>query len=338
LLAGLFDGFKGAVIAIVLQALVRIGRRSLTTRFLVGLAIAAFVAMFVCNVPFPFVVLAAAAAGLVLSGNGSRANGLADSSSGQSGEHEGVLPNDARGRPATWRYSLSLLCVFGLLWLGPVAALYMVAGVDNVFSNLGSFFSKLAVVTFGGAYAVLSYVAQEAVEVHDWLSPGEMIDGLALAETTPGPLILVVQFVGFVAAFRNPGMLPPWVAGLFGSLLTLWVTFVPCFLWIFLGAPHIERLRDNRWLRGALSAVTAAVVGVIANLAVWFTLHAMFAEVKSVSISGLGIEWPVWATIHWGTMWITFVALLMIFRLNASVVVTLAVTGLMGMAGKLLGG
>ena len=170
--------------------------------------------------------------------------------------------------------------------------LLLTLGSDDVFSQIAVFFSKMAVVTFGGAYAVLAYVAQQAVETYGWLGPGEMLDGLGLAETTPGPLIMVVQFVGFLGGYRNPGALDPMLAGTLAGMLTTWVTFVPCFLWIFLGAPYVEALRGNRALGGALAAITAAVVGVILNLAVWFALHVLFAEVHEVRAPGLTLDVP----------------------------------------------
>src|SRR5437660_2280157 len=185
------------------------------------------------------------------------------------------IPEHAR--PSVAR-ALGVSAVWLALWLVPVIALLATLGSANVFSQIAVFFSKMAVVTFGGAYAVLAYVAQQAVEYYGWLKPGEMLDGLGMAETTPGPLIMVLQFVGFMAAFREPGSLPPMVAGTLGGLLTTWVTFVPCFLWIFMGAPYIEKLRGNTALNAALSAITAAVVGVILNLAIWFAIHTVFHE------------------------------------------------------------
>ncbi len=189
------------------------------------------------------------------------------------------LPDHARPNAAR---ALRAGSVCLALWLAPVIAVLALLGAQDTFTNIAVFFTKMAVVSFGGAYAVLAYVAQQAVEHYHWLRPGEMLDGLGLAETTPGPLIMVTQFVGFMAAYRDPGELRPMLAGTLGGLLTTWVTFAPCFLWIFLGAPFIERLRGDRALSGALSAVTAAVVGVILNLAVWFALHTWFRELYPV--------------------------------------------------------
>jgi chromate transporter len=186
-------------------------------------------------------------------------------------------------------------------------------------------------VTFGGAYAVLAYIAQAAVEQFGWLRPGEMLDGLGMAETTPGPLIMVTQFVGFMAAFRNPGALPPLLAGTLGGLLTTWVTFAPCFLWIFLGAPYVERLRGNRALAGALSAITAAVVGVILNLAVWFALHTLFTETRTVSAGPLRFDWPVPASLDPAALALALGALVAVFRFRLGVLPTLAACATAGM-------
>jgi chromate transporter len=190
----------------------------------------------------------------------------------------------------------------------------------------------MAMVTFGGAYAVLAYVAQEAVQSYHWLTPGEMLDGLGMAETTPGPLIMVLQFVGFLGAYRHPGLLPPLLAGTLGGLLATWVTFVPCFLWIFLGAPFIERLRGNAALAGALSAITAAVVGVVLNLAVWFALHTLFRAVSPVRFGPLRFDLPVPASLHPWALLLSVGALVAIFRFNAGVIVTLAATSAVGVA------
>ncbi|MDX1381824.1 MAG: chromate efflux transporter, partial [Xanthomonadales bacterium] len=268
---GLFLGLKAAVIAIVLQALVRIARRSLHGPLPVVVALAAFLAMYAWQVPFPWVIAVAALAGALAP----RFRPAADDTA-----HEDLAAS------AGWRGLVRTVAIFGLAWLLPVAALLATLGPGHVFSTIATFFSKMAVVTFGGAYAVLAYVSQEAVQTYQWLMPGEMIDGLAMAETTPGPLIMVVQFVGFLAAYRDPGGLHPGVSGLLGALVTTWVTFAPCFLWIFAGAPYIERLRNNRWLAGALAGVTAAVIGVIMNLAAWFATHALFETVVVVERFG----------------------------------------------------
>jgi chromate transporter len=193
--------------------------------------------------------------------------------------------------------ALRIAAIGLVLWWTPIVALVWFLGPGDVFTQIALFFSKLAVVTFGGAYAVLAYMAQQAVEHYGWLAPGEMLDGLGMAETTPGPLIQVVQFVGFLGAYRSPGSLAPWLAGTLAAALTTWVTFVPCFLWIFLGAPWIERLRESRALRGALAGITAAVVGVVLNLAIWFSLHTLFGTVREARLGAVVLQVPEWATL-----------------------------------------
>jgi chromate transporter len=226
--------------------------------------------------------------------------------------------------------SLGVSAVWLALWLVPVIALAVLLGSGNVFSQIAVFFSKMAMVTFGGAYAVLAYVAQAAVETYRWLQPGEMLDGLGMAETTPGPLIMVLQFVGFMAAFRDPGSLSPLIAGTLGGLLATWVTFTPCFLWIFLGAPFIERLRGNRALSGALSAITAAVVGVVLNLAIWFAIHTIFSEVRPIRWGPLGFDAPVLSSVNVWALLLSAAAVVAMFRFKAGMVKTLAATSTAG--------
>jgi chromate transporter len=325
---GLFFGLKAAVLAIVLQAVVRVGSRALENNAMVALAAAAFVAIFFFNVPFPLIIVTAAAVGffggranvpafLVNGRHGGNGKGLADVESALGD----TIP--AHARPSV-RWSVRISAIFLLLWLGPVVALFLVLGPQHVFTNIATFFSKMAVVTFGGAYAVLAYVAQQAVENYGWLSPGEMLDGLGMAETTPGPLIQVVQFVGYMGAFRDPGALDPLVAATLAAVLTTWVTFVPCFLWIFLGAPFAETMRGHKALSAALAAITAAVVGVILNLAVWFSLHVMFAEVREVHTLGMSVNVPVWGTANPSAMLLTAAALVAVFRLRMGMLPVLA--------------
>jgi chromate transporter len=332
----LFFGIKPAVLAIVLHALVRIGKRALTGRLAVALAGAAFVALFFLDLPFPLVVAGAGLAGFAVS---RLRGGPSDSGPGKqpeaviddmlhAGGHGHVQPSLAR--------ALGVLAVWLPLWLLPVAILLLWRGPGDVYSQIAVFFSKMAVVTFGGAYAVLAYVAQQAVAGFGWLQPGEMLDGLGMAETTPGPLILVLQFVGFLAAYRDPGVLPPWLAGTLAATLTLWVTFAPCFLWIFLGAPYVERLRANRALGAALSAITAAVVGVVLNLAVWFALHTLFAEVTATHAFGIRLWQPVWATIDWPSLVLAAGAAVAMFRFGIGMLPTLAGSALLGAAWFLL--
>jgi chromate transporter len=284
--------------------------------------------MFVWHVSFPYVILFAAVAGALLS------RMPLDGSAKHPKSHSDLADN---GEPVEGiAYVLRTVAIFGALWLSPTIFLLASLGPDHVFSHIAMFFSKMAVVTFGGAYAVLAYVSQEAVLTYQWLSPGEMIDGLAMAETTPGPLIMVTQFVGFIAAHRDPGVLPAWLAALLGGALTTWVTFVPCFLWIFAGAPYVERLRRNSLLSGALAGVTAAVVGVIGNLGLWFAIHTLFADVTSVSIAGAALEVPVPGALRWPTLMITLVAATLVIRFRASVLTTLGVTGALGMLASLV--
>jgi chromate transporter len=329
LVQGLFFGLKAAVLAVVLEAVVRIGRRALKNRVMIGIAAAAFVAIFAFNVPFPIIVLVAGLMGFVGGRSGSQVF-MVGGGHGKTGgktlaDADSLLGEETplHARP-TLSWSLKISAIFLALWLGPVLVLMLTLGTADTFSQIAVFFSKMAVVTFGGAYAVLAYVAQQAVETYGWLQPGEMLDGLGMAETTPGPLIMVVQFVGFMGAFRDPGSLPPMLAGTLGGLLTTWVTFVPCFLWIFLGAPFIEVLRGNKALGGALSAITAAVVGVILNLAIWFALHVLFREVVEVEALGMTLDVPVWRTVNIASLVLTVAAVLAIFRFKIGMIPTLA--------------
>ena len=326
---GLFFGLKAAVVVIVFQAMVRIGRKSLTTRLAMMLAGTAFVGMYFFNVPFPAVIGISALVGAVAARYGAIDKAARGDDVATSNAEDSAVPG-SRSLPST----VVLLLV---LWFTPIVFLVGALGPDNVFSNIGLFFSKMAVVTFGGAYAVLAWVSEQSVAVFQWLTPGEMIDGLALAETTPGPLILVTQHVGFLAAYRDPGTLAPGVAGVLGASLTTWVTFVPCFLWIFAGAPFIERLRENRALSGALAGVTAAVVGVIANLAVWFSIHALFDLTSGVSIALAAFEVPVPASINLAALAIVSIVGVLAFALNRSVPVLLVVSGSLGVAATLAG-
>jgi chromate transporter len=339
MVAALFFGLKAAVLAIVLQAVVRVGSRALKNDLMRALAAVAFFAIFFLDVPFPVIVFGAGLIGYlggkaglaafnVAGGHGAAGNVDGDSLLGDQ------LP--AHARPSA-RQSLTAAGIWLVLWLTPVVLLLVTVGSDNVFSQIAVFFSKMAMVTFGGAYAVLAYVAQQAVESYHWLKPGEMLDGLGMAETTPGPLIMVLQFVGFMAAFRAPGTLSPLLAGTLGGLLATWVTFTPCFLWIFLGAPYVETLRGNKALSAALAAITAAVVGVILNLAVWFAIHTMFREVRPLRVFGVGFDAPVPASINlWATL-LSVAAVIAVFRFKAGMLPTLAACSLAGMVLYLAG-
>jgi chromate transporter len=328
--AGLFLGLKAAVLAIVLQAVLRIGRRALRSSAMVGLAAAAFVAIFALHIAFPVIIAAAGAIGFVGRRLGIPAFCVA------SGHGDGADLVDRQGRadePAASRLrrAIGSAAPWLLLWLVPVALLIAFAGAGSVFTQIAVFFSKMATVTFGGAYAVLAYVAQEAVGTYGWLKPGEMLDGLGMAETTPGPLVMVLQFVGFMAAYRQPGMLAPMLAGVLGGLLATWVTFIPCFLWIFLFAPFVESLRGNAALGGALSAITAAVVGVILNLAIWFAIHALFASVTEVGFAGLTFDLPDPASVNYAAVALTAGAALAIFWLRAGMITTIIACAALGM-------
>ena len=322
--AALFFGLKAAVLAIVVQAVIRVARRSLKHPALWAVAAAAFLALALYQVPFPLVITAAGLTGYVGARAGAKAFQGAGHGSGQIDkwpDSESLLGEalPAHARP-NWRWAARVGAVVLALWLGPTLAIGLALGWSSPFAQIAAFFSKMAVVTFGGAYAVLAYVAQEAVNTFGWLRPGEMLDGLGMAETTPGPLIIVTQFVGFMAAFRHPGTLPPLLAGVLGGMLTTWVTFTPCFLWIFFGAPYVEALRQARALNGALTAITAAVVGVILNLAVWFGLHVLFRETTPIHDLGLRLDLPVMRSLDWAALVLTLGAAFAIFRLKLGVI------------------
>jgi chromate transporter len=341
LVEGLFFGLKAAVLAVVVQAVVRIGSRTLRNAALRGIAAAAFVAIFFLDAPFPLIVLGAGVIGYVAGRKGLEQfrGGGGHSASGGAIVHDRdtalgeALP--AHARPDL-RWSLRICAILLLLWLGPVLALFLALGPDHVFVRIAGFFSQMAVVTFGGAYAVLAYVVQEAVGTFGWLRPGEMLDGLGMAETTPGPLIMVTQFVGFLAAYRDAGVLVPLVAATFGAVLTTWVTFVPCFLWIFAGAPFIERLRGNKALAAALTAITAAVVGVILNLALWFAIHTLFKEVRLVSTPTGALDVPVLSSLDVTAFVLAVGALIAVLRFKAGVLPVLGVCAMLGAACTLL--
>ncbi|MFN4358218.1 chromate efflux transporter [Sphingopyxis alaskensis] len=315
--AALFLGIKAAVLAIVVQALLRIAARALKTPLQRGIALASFVAIAIFTLPFPLVILGA----LLIGGAAGR---------WRSGWLK-LAPTVAApppSAPSPWKQSLSAILIWGAVWAAPMLLILATLGRGHVLWDIGAFFSQLAVVTFGGAYAVLAYMAQEAVSGFGWLQPGEMADGLGLAETTPGPLILVTQFVGFLAAYRDAAPFTPFVAALFGAGLTLWVTFAPCFLWIFTFAPWIDRLERATGLKGALAAVTAAVVGVIANLSLWFALHVLFRDLIR---SGWGVELPVLASLDLRALALALLAALLLFRFRMGIVPVLALCSAAGL-------
>jgi len=340
LVEGIFFGIKPAVLALVLEALLRIAKRALGHAVQVGIAAGAFFAIFFLEVPFPWIVLGAGVLGLagarllpeafrpprpaLPAGSAALADALLDA-----GTPEHTRPTLGR--------ALRVAALGLALWWAPIAALFLCRGEDDVFTQIALFFSKLAVVTFGGAYAVLAYMAQQAVEHYGWLSAGEMLDGLGMAETTPGPLIQVVQFVGFLGAYRSPGSLPPWLAGTLAAVLTTWVTYVPCFLWIFLGAPWIERLRESALLRGALAGITAAVVGVILNLTIWFSLHTLFGSVGERRFGPLVLQVPAWGTLDLAAAAIALGAAVATLRFHVGMLKLIAACAALGATWRLLG-
>lgn len=334
--AALFFGLKAAVLAIVVQAVVRIGSRALRNRAMLALAAASFIAIFFFAAPFPLIVLAAAVIGYA-GGRSGLAAFAPDGGHGALGEQpvadagtilgEAAPTHDRRGKRRLFLTATLLL----IAWLGPVGVLWAALGGDHVFAEIAFFFSKMAVVTFGGAYAVLAWVAQAGVETYGWLQPGEMLDGLGMAETTPGPLIMVTQFVGFMAAWREPGVLAALPAGVLGGALTTWVTFAPCFLWIFLFAPFVERLRENRALSAALTAITAAVVGVVLNLALWFALHTVFGTVERFEAWGLSVAVPQPETLNLWALGLSAAALVGAFGLRIGPATLLAGAAALGL-------
>lgn len=354
--AALFYGLKPAVAAIVAEAVIRIGKKVLKNRVMVAIAALAFVGIFFLELPFPAIILGAGLTGFV----GGKLwpqtfQVIKQHGEGPADDQRAVDAAAEKARP-TFARTLLISAFWLTLWFAPLGALAWWLGPESVFVKEGLFFSQAAVLTFGGAYSVLSYIGQKAVHQFGWLKPAEMMDGLGMAETTPGPLIMVVQFVGFMGAYRNPGSLPPLTAGILGSIITVWVTFVPCFFWIFLGAPYIERLRGNLNLSSALSSITAAVVGVVLNLAIWFGIHVLFADVSEVRTnlrtgettiqsSAAPAEkfaaaedqpqtflyqphirwfWPQWSSTRWGNLLLLGTALLLIFRFRQGMLVTLA--------------
>jgi chromate transporter len=332
----LFFGLKAAVLAVVIAAVIHIGRRALRNPLMVLIAALAFVGIFLFEVPFPIIVLSAGAIGLI--GGRFRPALFALIKDANTGDEPASALGDhavAHTRPS-WPRALKVLVVWLGLWLTPVVLLTAIFGREHVLAAEAIFFSKAAVVTFGGAYSVLAYVAQQAVETYQWLMPKEMLDGLGMAETTPGPLIQVVQFVGFMGAYRHPAPFDPIIAGIFGSLVTTWVTFTPSFLWIFLGAPYIEQLRGHKVLNSALSTITAAVVGVMLNLAIWFAVHVAFAQVDEWRGLGMRLLMPNPATVDFASIAITAGAFVAMFRLKWGMLRTLAIAAAVGLLWFLL--
>jgi chromate transporter len=337
IISALFFGLKCAVLAVVLQAVVRIGGRALKNNVMRGLATIAFVLIFFVGIPFPIIVLAAGLTGYF----GGRAGMPAFQVGGGHSAAKGTIVEDvdtllgeelpAHANPTVGQ-TLRQASVWLALWLTPVLVLLLLLGKGSVFVQIATFFSTMSVVTFGGAYAVLAYVAQQAVGTYHWLSAPEMLDGLGMAETTPGPLIMVLQFVGFMGAYRHPGVLSPLLAGTLGGLLATWVTFVPCFLWIFLGAPFIERMRGNKALSGALSAITAAVVGVVLNLALWFAIHTIFRAARPIATGPFRFDMPLLSSVDPWALAISAAAILAMLRLKVGIFTTLGSASAIGVA------
>ncbi len=331
-IAAVFYGLQAAVIALVAAAVIRVGSKALRNPLLVAIAAAAFVAIFFLKVPFPLIVIGAGLVGLV----GSRVapDQFQPQAHGGGDETDDSIIGDAidtASPKASWRRTLRVLAVGLAVWWAPLLAVIAIRGTDDTLSQEAVFFSQAAMVTFGGAYAVLAYINQAAVQHFGWLEPGQMVTGLGLAESTPGPLIMVTEFVGFLGAYRFPGGLDPVAAGILGATVTVWATFAPCFLWIFLGAPFIEQLRGNRALNGALSAVTAAVVGVILNLALTFTIVALFASVRVGELANVTFPVPAWQSIDPFALLLAIAGFIALWRLKVGVVWVIAGSAVAGL-------
>ncbi len=341
LVAATFFGLKAAVLAIVAEAVLRVGRRALKSAFLIAVATTAFAAIFAFDVPFPWIIVAAGLLGAMVYRMQPtvfpqpKSTQVSDEERASIVDHLFDTGQLDHARPDSMR-SIRVLLVWCALWVAPIALLALWKGSHSVFVQQGLFLSQTAVVTFGGAYSVLSYVAQRAVEDFAWLHPGEMLDGLALAETTPGPLILVLQFVAYLGAYRAATGMPAALSGMLGAGIAVWVTFIPCFLWIFLGAPYIESLRNYRLLNAAMASITAAVVGVILNLSVWFALHTLFSNVRLVQWGVMHMNVPVLTTLNPAALVLTIAALVAMLRLKVSMPATLAGSAAVGLAWSLL--
>ncbi len=315
-----FLGVKAAVLVIVVEALIRVARRALRGPYDVAIAAAAFVAIFFFAAPFPLIIAAAAAIGFL----------LAPASPPQ------AAASPAIPEPVPLSATLKTAALWLAIWIAPLLVMAAIFGRNHVTTDIALFFSKLAVVTFGGAYSVLAYMAQQAVETYGWLSAGEMLDGLGLAETTPGPLILVTEFVGFLAGFRHGGE-PKLAFGLLGAAITLWATFAPCFLWIFVGAPYVERIGASPRLAGALAGVTAAVVGVILNLSLWFALHVIFGTVTATWHGPVQLWTPDLASLNVEALLLAILAAILLFGFHFGIVSTLAIAAAAALAWSQLG-
>jgi len=331
---GIFYGIKPAVLAVVVGAVIKIGKRALKNEVMLGIAVLAFIAIFFFKISFPYIVIAAGLLGYFGGRIWEEKFYVIKGHTDKTGSEEGLIDSTIQSEKPKLSKILRVALFWLALWLLPVAGLLLWLGSENVFTQEALFFSQSAIVTFGGAYSVLAYISQKAVETYAWVQPGEMLDGLGMAETTPGPLIQVVQFVGFMGAFRNAGTLDPILAGVLASVLVTWVTYLPSFLFIFTGAPYIEYLRGNKSLSTVLSGITAAVVGVILNLGIWFSLHTLFSKVDEVQAGPLHLPLPVWNTVEWGAVFITLAALFFSFRLKWDMLRTIGVCIVLGLIFK----
>ena len=320
LIDGALFGIKAAVLVIVVEALVRIGRRALKTSVLMAIAAAAFIGIFFFALPFPLIVIGAGLIGYLVARQAPHLLAI---------RTDGAHPAPVSGR---WKQAGTATVIGLILWWSPVALAALLLGPTHVLVNVGTFFSKLATVSFGGAYALLAYMAQEAVDKQGWMTAAEMVDGLGLAETTPGPLILVTQFVGFLAGYRDAAPFSPVTAGVIAAAMTTWVTFTASMLWIFAGAPFVEQLRSNRMLTGALAAITAAVVGVILNLTVWFALHVLFGHITEQH-SGI-LRWYAFdpLALDLKTAALAIIAALLAFRFHRGLVEIVVIMAVLGIA------
>jgi chromate transporter len=330
-IAGGFSGLQAAVVGIVAAALIRIGRRGLRNGVMVGVAVGAFVAIFLAQIPFPYIVLTAGASGLI-AGRARTAFFIPPEVEAYGGDT--VIRDEgpaATHTEANIGRGLRVLFTGLALWVVPLVLVSLAPGAPEILGQEARFFSQAALVTFGGAYAVLAYINQAAVEQYGWLLPGQMVTGLGLAESTPGPLVMVTEFVGFIGAYRNPGGLDPVLAGVLGATVTTWATFAPCFLWIFLGAPYIERLRGNRALTATLSAITAAVVGVILNLAVTFAIHTLFERVRTEEVLGGSVPVPLVFSIDLFAAVVAILSFVALWRFRFNVLWVVAASAVAGM-------
>lgn len=316
LLEGLFFGLKAAILAIILQAIIKLSKRALGTAFHAVMALGAFIALYIFALPFPMVIMGAASLGWLCYRSSAISDNVIDKNSA-----------DVKAPP------LSKLTIAALLmaWIIPLGSIVYWLSLDSVYAEIGLLFSKMSLVTFGGAYAALAYVGQEAVNVYGWMQPSEMLDGLAMAETTPGPLVIVFQHVGFLAAYRDAAILPPMAAGILGGLLAVWVTFIPCFLWIFLWGPWIEKLQNMHSLSSALSAITAAVVGVIANIALWFALHYIFTDIIVWDYRPIKMIWPNLASMDIAALLLTSSACLALFKFHLNIFLLIGLFACLGL-------